>query len=430
MEKNVDMRNIVLFPHKALIFTILSILLNPWSSNGQDFWQRCNGPISGLVSSVSSGNGDIVFAETAGGLYWSTDIGNTWTQFLPWQDYYGYTTISPSGYIFVAMGGFSSTILKYSTDNGVNWITLDIGSSGIIGSVGFGYEGDLLVPTQGGLLRSSDLGLSWQLVKSNDPYSNSGWIGMLSRAVSGFIYAASIDSIYRSEDDGMTWKPVTWIVQGNFQANKLRFLQTIPNGNIYAYFYTNMWRSSDHGESWVDVGNGLPYRICNAIAYNLKGDIFAAFADSGVYVLPNGSNYWTQVSSGLPSPTSITSLCVDSHGYLYAGVYRYGVFRSNSSTLEAGYYNQPRENGSYSLQAFPNPANPNTMIKYTIPTSCNVTLRMYDFLGRELTTLVEEHQFPGTHAVSFNGSLYSSGVYMYRLNAGSLTETRKLIILK
>ncbi len=87
--------------------------------------------------------------------------------------------------------------------------------------------------------------------------------------------------------------------------------------------------------------------------------------------------------------------------------------------------------GSYGLsQNFPNPFNPSTMIAYQIATAGHVTLRVYDLLGREVRTLVNEYQGAGTHSIAFNAADLPSGVYLYRLRAGAYSETKKLALLK
>ena len=81
-------------------------------------------------------------------------------------------------------------------------------------------------------------------------------------------------------------------------------------------------------------------------------------------------------------------------------------------------------------QNYPNPFNPVTTIGYSLPKQTRVTLRIYDVLGRELATLVNETQSPGRKSVEFDAGTLSSGVYYYRLEAGNYIETKKLILLK
>ncbi|MGD8781551.1 MAG: T9SS type A sorting domain-containing protein [Ignavibacteria bacterium] len=85
----------------------------------------------------------------------------------------------------------------------------------------------------------------------------------------------------------------------------------------------------------------------------------------------------------------------------------------------------------YSLeQNYPNPFNPTTTIKYQIPETGNVTLKIYDVLGREVKTLVNETQIIGVYSVEFNASKLASGVYISRLTAGNFVEKRKMLLVK
>ncbi len=86
---------------------------------------------------------------------------------------------------------------------------------------------------------------------------------------------------------------------------------------------------------------------------------------------------------------------------------------------------------SYNLaQNYPNPFNPTTTIKYSIPESGNVSLKVFDILGNEVASLVNEEKTPGVYSVTFDASQLSSGVYFYKIQAGSYVETKKMLLLK
>jgi hypothetical protein len=92
---------------------------------------------------------------------------------------------------------------------------------------------------------------------------------------------------------------------------------------------------------------------------------------------------------------------------------------------------------SYDLkQNYPNPFNPATTISYAVPTPSRVTIKVYDILGREIATLVNDQKEAGRYVVAFSGSRYASGVYFYRLTASptsggsSFTETKKMVMVK
>lgn len=89
------------------------------------------------------------------------------------------------------------------------------------------------------------------------------------------------------------------------------------------------------------------------------------------------------------------------------------------------------KNFSFSLeQNYPNPFNPTTSIEYQVSANENVTLKVYDLLGNEIITLVNEQKSPGIYETSFDASQLSSGVYFYKLNNGGYTQTKKMLLLK
>ncbi len=81
-------------------------------------------------------------------------------------------------------------------------------------------------------------------------------------------------------------------------------------------------------------------------------------------------------------------------------------------------------------QNYPNPFNPTTTITYQIPTNTFVTLKVYDILGKEITTLVYKEMKAGSYTVNFDASQLSGGMYFYKLTAGNFSEVKKMMVLK
>jgi hypothetical protein len=103
------------------------------------------------------------------------------------------------------------------------------------------------------------------------------------------------------------------------------------------------------------------------------------------------------------------------------GTYKY----SNEIEVDLGI---PAE---FSLQQnYPNPFNPETVINYQLPINGKVTLKVFDMLGREVVTLVDEVKEAGTYNVSFNGKAFTSGAYVYRLQSGNYVKTIKMVLMK
>ncbi len=113
--------------------------------------------------------------------------------------------------------------------------------------------------------------------------------------------------------------------------------------------------------------------------------------------------------------------------YITAGT---SVYRIKMATTGVKSYGGLQDD-SYKLYAnYPNPFNPSTVIAYHLAASDRVVLKVYDMLGNETSTLVDERQPSGTHHVAFNAERLVSGVYFYRLQAGSFTETKRLVVLR
>jgi hypothetical protein len=79
---------------------------------------------------------------------------------------------------------------------------------------------------------------------------------------------------------------------------------------------------------------------------------------------------------------------------------------------------------------YPNPFNPATAISFQLSTASFVELKVYDLLGREIGTLLNEELLPGWYTTQWNGSEYASGVYLYRIQAGRFVQTSKFVLLK
>ncbi|MCC6255760.1 MAG: T9SS type A sorting domain-containing protein, partial [Ignavibacteriaceae bacterium] len=79
---------------------------------------------------------------------------------------------------------------------------------------------------------------------------------------------------------------------------------------------------------------------------------------------------------------------------------------------------------------YPNPFNPSTTIRYQIPKDGIVTLKIFDILGSEVATLVNEEKVAGKYEINFNASSLASGVYIYRFQAGSFVNSKKMLLIK
>jgi hypothetical protein len=95
---------------------------------------------------------------------------------------------------------------------------------------------------------------------------------------------------------------------------------------------------------------------------------------------------------------------------------------------ENNYINSPIE---FALsQNYPNPFNPGTVIRYQLPVASQISLKVFNVLGNEITTLVNDYKPAGSYDVDFSSANLSSGVYFYQLKAGTVIQTRKMLLIK
>ena len=156
----------------------------------------------------------------------------------------------------------------------------------------------------------------------------------------------------------------------------------------------------------------------------------------GVYLSTNNGTSWTSVNTGMMSldygvVSTVHSLAVVGSS-LYAGTRGAGVWqRPLSEMITDIEENQGTLPWKFSLeQNYPNPFNPATIINYSVPKTAFVTIKIYDILGREIKTIVNEEKIAGNYSVQFNGTGLSSGIYFYRMKSGDFVQTKKLVLLK
>jgi hypothetical protein len=139
---------------------------------------------------------------------------------------------------------------------------------------------------------------------------------------------------------------------------------------------------------------------------------------------------WVPSDIGSREPVSYT--IIDSAGNYYE-YYGYSFTLTRKLIVTRVEFQNGVVPAVYSLsQNYPNPFNPSTTIQFTIPvgTYGRTSLRVYDVLGREVATLVNEVKQPGTYTVTWDGSGLASGVYLYRLHAGSFVDVKKMLLVR
>lgn len=179
---------------------------------------------------------------------------------------------------------------------------------------------------------------------------------------------------------------------------------------------------------------------------NTYYDVVVAYNGSDFEIYINGDldafSSWSGTIQSSPVALTIGQDVPGDNNYNFNGwlddirIYDYALSMAEIQNLYTLYTSVHNQNNSplpkeYSLsQNYPNPFNPTTRFRFSIAGVCFVTLKIYDVLGREIATLVNEKKSSGVYEIEFDGKNLSGGIYFYKLTAGSFEETKKFVLLK
>jgi photosystem II stability/assembly factor-like uncharacterized protein len=400
--------------------------------NGE--WEEINrGVHARRIESIKFPTSGTMIVLSLGVLFRSTDDGNNWSNVTPGAPvmvpYYTPLLSTSSGNIFVAacFDNESECGLLRSTDDGISWGKISVLSNYYaITGLAEGASGDILAATSiGDIYRSTDAGNSWAKVVSS---ANHSAIQCIAADPAGNYYAAS-DSCVLVSKDAINWQKVP-LLRNYFCWQSMNI---DSYGNVYLGCCDGVFRSADFGTSWSLLNTGLFNRYVICTTTDDSGNVVLG-TTSAVFRLADSADTWQWSGEGMPL-TYTTSLSISRANFLFAGTQDFGMYKSDVplGRRTPGIETPPPTSdfSDFALyQNYPNPFNPTTVIKYHLPVATDVKLLVYDILGRKVAVLVNERKNPGRYEATFDARGLSSGVYFYRLEAGSYVQTRKLVLLR
>jgi hypothetical protein len=350
-----------------------------------------------------------------------------------------------SSYLFATYSPYG---VFRSTDNGATW---DHANNGLpfnqYGGCNFSALAvwDTCIYAGGyadGLYRSTNNGERWSYC--NLPGDVRAIMGLRAQSGGSMLFAGvdGPDGVFRSTDDGANW---VWAGSGlktsPYVVNLILYdFAACSNGMgdscIFAATFNGLFASTNGGTIWTKTSlnppGGYPYAVALAQSRDDAGvaKLFAGTYDHGVYLSTDFGKNWTSVNSGCPVWV-VQSLFVYGQ-YLIAGMGGSTIWRRPLADLLTSVRSGSGElaHGFELNQNHPNPFNPSTTIRYGLPDRLHVTLTVFNTLGQQVTRLENGEQEAGYHEVKFDGSRLSSGVYFYRMEAGSFVQTRTLLLVR
>ena len=396
------------------------------TDTGRTWTQRNTGLSEPWISALTvTQNGQIFAGTYSCGLLASTDGGDNWSSITDrlnnFQSDVMAMAVDSSGNLF----DYSGQGLRRSTDGGVTWSGMFYGGNDLprTNCIAVNKNGWIFAGTNGnGTYRSTDNGGTWEQAMPND---STRWVNGFAFSSTGTILAATDSFIYRSTDNGAGWTHLlTGLIEPWITAVLYR-----SGAEVFAGSNSDLYRSTDGGEHWTSLNSGLGEVLSIAVTPDA---VFASvYGGDGIYCSRDSGATWLGESTGLPGARLFASLAI-LNSTLYAASWHEGLWKrpvSEMITSVGGSSNIPPS--AFRLeQNYPNPFNPTTTVSFVIGHSSFVTLVVYDVLGREVATLMNSEQTAGHKSLTWDAWNIPSGVYFYRMTAGSFNETKRLLLLK
>ena len=386
-------------------------------------------------------------------------------------------TLSAVKFISSTLGyvvGDSGKVFK-STNGGASWALLNTGVTDKLFGVTFGNSPEKIYVSgeHGLILESTNGGINWinQRITSN----NLQWVNFYEGTSYGYICGdggtilrtlSSPTSVYVGNDTLKASYPFTtyWMdakTQMLYSAQELINSGALSSGgNITSIsFNVSSFSTQVMNDLKISMQNYATNYISNfepngfTTVFNSNYTISAAGWQKIYLQIPfywdGGSNLLVEICFNNSSYT--TNTLVNATNAANSLIHKYqDLTTSGGCDFTTGNLYNPRPNigltfdyptgigdpvvttpKNFSLyQNYPNPFNPSTKIRYDIPKAERVTIKIYDLLGKEVSTLVNENKSAGSYVVEFNASGLTSGIYFYRIFAGSYTDTKKMILVK
>ncbi|QQS37774.1 MAG: T9SS type A sorting domain-containing protein [Ignavibacteriales bacterium] len=451
------------------------------SNDGGVNWSAHDLGVNFNASSISMVNSQIGYISgTNTTVLKTTDGCVTWNQVTAptagTYDLYSMEFVNPdTGWVFVNFSNVTGGNIFKTTDGGMTWnqqtngLTNSIYFSDMVNeNIGF----HCINSTNRPIFKTTNGGTTW------DPITTplTGSIRSVKALDENNVYIVANSGttrMARTTDGGTTWIPITLPI--TVDITSMDFVDT-DTGYVCGNTTTVIGRTTDKGVSWSFENVHLPTLLKvfvlpgdTAFAFGTYGSILkydpygilpvelasftASVADGGVKL------NWSISSEVNNSGFVIERKRTDTDNWLNIAFVEgrgtsteFKVYEFYDQKITSGQYNyrikQVDYDGSFSYynlsetvtfgipekfelsQNYPNPFNPATTISYSIPVKADVTIKVFDILGNEVHTLVNESKDAGNYSINFNASDLSSGVYFYNIKAGKFNETKKMALIK
>jgi photosystem II stability/assembly factor-like uncharacterized protein len=333
--------------------------------------------------------------------------------------------------------GDNGTLVRLSPDHKLIYPINPAGSANL-NSVNFTHPFSkntviFAVGDAGTIIKTTDGGLTWVLLD----FPNSADLESVDydEATNRVVVGGSQYTIAQSTDGGETWTLIG-IGAKQFSGGFMTF------NDVYFYDDSLGFVGGPYGLMAKTTNAGEDWTIHVIDDFDEINSFYFTSPDSGIVVgrpgiarfTTDGGINWFEdpyVTSFLNGQTISSIIPITEHiGYII-GEGNFTLAVADDSTLLTPVETEDSSLPKYELsQNYPNPFNPSTKINYSVPQYETVTIKVYDLLGKEIATLLNEEKNAGMYQVEFKGEGITSGIYFYKLTVGNYSETKKLVLLK
>ncbi len=449
---------------KYYILSVVMCFLISSNLYSQQFtWYETNSPVTTRLNGIAvygsqnpnqfwfCGDNGVVFKTTNNGSTYINRTGNG----IPANVNLITIAVFDTGTVVTA-GVRSDTAFVYRTTNsGLNWQMILSQPGGYINAINLkinlsfqkliGFMTGNPVGGRWSLWRTTNSGLTWDSTGKYVPQAGSetGFPGSLAYIDTVILFGTNNGRIYRSADDGNSWSART--VAGEQDPSAFDMAPSylgpaFPMGDVGGL--STIQTTTDGGLNWsnnpysllgtgrIEALEGHPGGVFDNTyidEWYVRNDnkIYHSFYSNwGVHYTAPSGNY-TYMSQGDYISIYIAAVR-DNGGITFCNCQIWGAVKNLEGTIP----------NNYSLfQNYPNPFNPSTKIKFLIPAdgkrqTSDTKLVIYDALGREVETLVNQQLKPGTYEVEWDGTNSPSGVYFYKLETVNSVQTKKMALIK
>ena len=444
-----------------LLFLVVTLLLVTNISNSQWF-QQYNNPniklndIFFINSSTGFAVGDsaIIIKTTNGGTNWFTvkppGYGDLFT-----IKFINSNTGWAGGGKHVVMNMYHTQAF-YTTDGGNTWTSpfpIYFSSEWLFRDVEIINLDNVLFTSgqcydnycSGTIVKTTNRGQNWSAVTNiNGYYTDFSWINnQTGWAVTNFWndIPPAVAKIVKTTNAGQNWNVVYTEIDSTcgicLQIVNIQFLNEnigyLPRNNMGDS--SKLYKSYNGGSNWITVDTTLRWYTDLHFLNKDTGWVIGHITGGQEFMKRtyDGGQNWDQQPVNVSGNLWKVFFANSNDGWLIEWAYSSGsniLHTTNGGIMGVKVISTNTPEEFHLFQNFPNPFNPTTTIRYDIKTKGSVELKVFDLLGREITTLVNENQTPGTYEVVFDATSLSSGVYLYKLQSGDFVKTRKMLIVK